>query len=471
MSRRSWIGVAVVVAIVVIVIVVLRLQRSGNLTGGMLGSSFTQTVSAELGNISLIITADGEVEAINVVEVKSKASGEIISLPWESGDYVKEGDVLAQLDTRTVLTQLSQAEADLEVAKANIELMRRTLKRQGDLRNKGLISEEEYDRTVLETRQAEAALVAAEAQKENADERVEDTTLRAPFSGVILDKQVEEGQIIASGTSLYAAGTTLLRLADLSRVRIVANIDETDVGRIREGVGVTITVDAFPDQTFHGEVQKVEPRAILEQNVITFPVVTEIDNPDGKLLPGMTAEVEIVAEERNNVLTLPSDAVYDAKTIRLFASQFGLEVPETPRPGAGGPAAAGQSVENAEPGAGRGPGAQTGMTREQMMQMRARFAREGRTPPFMQGSAGAGSTGLAGTVGKPGVGFVLLKKGDSLEVKRVITGLNNYEQVEILRGITAGDNVLLVTQSRALLEQKLFRERFQQSRGIPGTRR
>jgi HlyD family secretion protein len=425
-------------------------------------------VSAAIGDINLIITADAEVEAINVVEVKSKASGEIISLPWESGDHVEEGAVLAQLDTRTVLTQLSQAEADLEVARANIELMQKTLERKKDLREKGLISEEEYDRAVLEARQAEAALVAAQAQKENADERLEDTTLRAPFSGVILDKHVEEGQIIASGTSLYSAGTTLLTLAELSRVRIVANIDETDVGSIREGVDVSITVDAFPEKSYRGRVLKVEPRATLEQNVITFPVVTEIDNADGKLFPGMTAEIEIVAEERNSVLTLPSEAVYDAKTIRILAAQFDVTIPNAPN--AGGQTKPGQPGQKPAPGAGGGPGGRPNLPREQMMQMRAGVAQGGGDPQARQRMPGVGSGEQAGMTGKPSIGFVLLKRGDSLEVKRVLTGLNNYEQVEILRGIGEGDEVLLVTQSRALLDQQRFRERFQQSRGMPGTR-
>jgi len=463
MSKRLWIAIVLGCA-AVLAVLLLRYSSSDRAFGRNGEPALTRTVAAERGDIRLVISADGQVEAINIVEIKSKASGEIIHLPWESGDRVREGEVLAQLDPTTAKTTLRQAEADLEVAKAKVELMKKTLERKRKLLEKGLISEEDYDRAVLDSRQAEAELVSAETRKENADEKLKDTTVRAPISGIILEKRVEEGQIIASGVSLYSAGTTLLSLADLSKVRVVANIDETDVGRIHEGVDVTITVDAYPQEVFHGKVLKIEPRAVLEQNVITFPVVTEITNPSGKLLPGMSAEMEVVADERRQVVCLPSEAVYDTKSLHILAAELGVDLPEAQTGNLRAPSTAkpdgGKPIDPRSPKAGEvSPGRQR---RGLAAPPGGRFHAEG---------AGGRAAGAAFSNSRFAPRYVLLEKDGKLEARRVLTGLDNYEKVEILKGIEEGDRVLLVTQSRALQDQQRFKERFRQMRGMPGTKK
>ena len=281
-------------------------------------------VPVERRDIVVQVSATGIIEPIRIIEIKSKASGEIIRMPVETGDVIAKGALLAQVDTTDVAAALRQSEADLDVVRARLIIAGRQRARADTLLRRGMISADEYDRAILEHTTARANLIKTETSVQQARERVDDTVVRAPSTGTIISKTVEQGQIIASATREVTGGTTLLKMADLTRVQVRALVDETDLGKVRSGQRVTVQVDAFPERTFHGSILKVEPQAVDQQSITFFPVLIHIDNEDGVLRPGMNANVDIHILRRDGVLALPSEAIKTVRNAALTAPLLGL---------------------------------------------------------------------------------------------------------------------------------------------------
>ena len=272
-------------------------------------SSVIRTEAVRRRTIVLSAEATGVVEPVNIVEVKSKASGQINRMTVETGSDVQPGDLLVQLDTRDVVARYNQAKADWDAAKSRLDVALETRRRQRQLFQERIITEQEFQQGLADSSSSAGAFIRAGAALDIAEQQRDDATVRAPIAGTIIDKTVSVGSVITSSTGSMGAGTTLLKMADLSRVRVRAHFNETDIGNVQPGLAATVTVDAFPDAPFRGIVEKIEPIAVVQQSVTMFPVLIALDNAERKLKPGMNGEVAVRLDERSDVLAVASDAI------------------------------------------------------------------------------------------------------------------------------------------------------------------
>jgi HlyD family secretion protein len=275
-------------------------------------------------NMRITAEATGNVEPVREVEVKSKASGEVLRLHVDVGDEVQPGDLLAEIDPRDVINAYEQAEADLNVAKVRAEISEAQLRRSEALFEAGVITEQEFESQRSDYANAQASLVKAETTKELRELQRYDVTIRAPSAGTILTRNVEEGTVIQSASSNVSGGTALFVMADLNQVQIRVLVDETDMGQIAPGQETSVQVEAYPGRNFPGVVEKMEPQAVNQQNVTMFPVIVRLDNRAGLLMPGMNAEVETLLVERPNVLIVPNNAVVQPTEVAPAAAVLGL---------------------------------------------------------------------------------------------------------------------------------------------------
>src|SRR5437867_5678002 len=289
------------------------------------GTQEIMAVPVERRDIALTIEATGTVEPIDLVEVKSKASGQIVRMPVQVGSVVRRGDLLAQIDPRDVQNQYSQALAALQAAQARVDISLIQKKRSDDLFVGQVITADEHESATLDYANAQAALVKARTDLDLARQRREDATVRAPIEGTVLDQAVSSGQVISSATSSASGGTTLLHMADLAKIRLRALVGETDIGNVQPGQTATVTVDAFPQRTFTGRVEKIEPQAVVQQSVTMFPVLISISNEERVLLPGMNGEVAMLVDRHDGVPAVPLDAVRSVRELPVAAAALGLD--------------------------------------------------------------------------------------------------------------------------------------------------
>ncbi len=292
---------------------------------GIAGCHQTQTpqayeaVPVQRRNLIVSASASGAIEPVLTVDVKSKASGEIIGMNVQTGDDVKEDQLLASIDPRIPRNNLAQAQANLQVAQAQLSNAKAQLARSDTLFKAQAITQTEYDGAKLDYANANAAVIRAQSDLENARDRMNDTKLRAPLAGTIITKNVELGTVISSPTTDVGGGTVLFRMANLDTVQIRALVDETDIGKVQPGMLSTITVDAYPNRPFEGSVLKIEPQATVQQNVTMFNVLVRIPNPGHLLKPGMNTEVEIHVGRRDNALAIPNAALRTQRDVASAA--------------------------------------------------------------------------------------------------------------------------------------------------------
>jgi len=277
-----------------------------------------QDISSELLEVS--IEASGIIEAISSIEIKSKASGEILYLGAEVGDFVNKGSVLGQIDQRTPTNILNQSKSDLEASKVRLENAKSQYERGIELHENGSISDKAFEDIQENFAQAKSTLVRTEVSYENAKIALDDTVVRSPISGTIISRPVEVGQVISSPTSAVGGGTLLMTMADLSKVRVRALVDEIDVGKVSIGQMVSIKVAAYRDKEFFGTVSKIEPLAKVDQNVTTFPVLIDIDNKENLLLLGMNTDVVIEILNKQVSMSAPTMSLRTRKDIYSAAS-------------------------------------------------------------------------------------------------------------------------------------------------------
>jgi HlyD family secretion protein len=315
-------------------------------------------VPLETRDIVLSAEAAGTIEPVTTIEVKSKASGEIIEIAVETGDRVVRGDLLVRVDQRVARNALTQSEADLEVSQAQLDNARAQFERSDALHATQYISDEEYEAARLAFANARASLVRAERNLEDARISFEDTEVRAPAAGIVLSRNVEVGSVIQSASQNVSGGSVLLRMADLDTVQVRTLVDETDIGKLSAGLPVTITVDAFPGRDFTGSVLKIEPEALEQQNVVMFPVLVRIGNREGLLRSGMSCEVEIHLGSAEGVLAVPNAALRTDGDVASAAQVLGLDMaivreqleagpgsrPAAPRSGQSSAAAGGETI-------------------------------------------------------------------------------------------------------------------------------
>ena len=306
-------------------IVVLLVALAFSFSGGK-ESDFDFYTIEEIGpkQLELIVEASGAIEAISAVEIKSKASGEILYLGAEVGDLIQKSEVLARIDQRTPSNTLSQTQADLDVAIVRLGNADSQLKRGIELHKAKSISDKAFEDIQEQHATAKAQLVRAEVFLENAKIALDDTLVRSPIKGTVIFRPVEIGQVITSPTAAVGGGTLLMTMANLNQVRVRAVVDEIDIGKISLDQEVTLRVSAFRDKKFTGIVSKVEPLGLDVQNVTTFPVLIDIENKENLLLLGMNTEVEIEILNEKASLAVPSGSLRTRKDISFVAALVGV---------------------------------------------------------------------------------------------------------------------------------------------------
>jgi len=283
-------------------------------------TTFYKKENVSTKKLELSIEASGIIEAISSVEIKSKASGEILFLGAEVGDLVEKGSILGQIDQRTPKNILDQAKSDLEAAKVRLANAKSQFERGKELHENASISDKDFEDIQESFVQAKSTLVRTEVSYENAKIALDDTIVRSPVQGTIISRPVEVGQVISSPTSAVGGGTILMTMADLAKVRVRALVDEIDVGKVSIGQIVSIKVAAYRDKEFFGVVSKIEPQAKIEQNVTTFPVLIDIENDENLLLLGMNTDVVIEVLNKEVSLSAPKMSLRTRKDVYSAAS-------------------------------------------------------------------------------------------------------------------------------------------------------
>ena len=290
-----------------------------------------QAVPVIRRDIVVSAEAAGAVEAITVVNVKSRASGTILRMPAQTGMRVRIGDTLVIVDRRDPTNAYNQAQAELTVAQANLQNAEANKQRISAMFAGQLASAQDNENANLTFAQAQAQLVRARTSLQQASDALSDCTVEATVNGVILTKGVDVGTVIASAVNQVSGGTTLLTMANLDTVQLRVQVDETDIGKIQPGLQADITVDAFPNRPFHGQVLKIEPQSTVNNNVTMFPVLIWIPNEQGLLLPGMNANVQIHVANTSNVLAIPNAALRTQRDVTSAATVLGLNPQDVQR--------------------------------------------------------------------------------------------------------------------------------------------
>ena len=275
--------------------------------------------------LEVSIEASGVIEAISSVEIKSKASGEVLFLGAEVGDFVDRGFMLAQIDQRTANNIVDQTKSDLEAAKVRLLNAESQYDRGIELHKQSSISDKDFEDIKENYAQAKSTLVRNEVSFENAKISLDDTEVKSPIDGTVISRPVEVGQVISSPTSAFGEGSILMMMADLSKVRVRALVDEIDVGKVEIGQSVSIKVAAYRDREFIGTVSKIEPKAYIQQNVTTFPVLIDINNEGNLLLIGMNTDVVIQILDKNVSLSVPTMSLRTRKDIYTAAAVLDIE--------------------------------------------------------------------------------------------------------------------------------------------------
>ena len=471
-----------------------------------------QALAVEKRDIVVSAQASGAIQPDTTVEVKTRASGEVLQILAETGQLVKRGTLLIRIDPRQAKNAVDQSKAQLTLNEAQLDNAKTQLERSRTLREAQTITQQEYETAQLNYASASAAVVRARIDVENNEISLEDTDVKAPITGVIIQKGVERGQVVASATFNAGGGTVLMKMADLNLVQVRTLVDETDIGKIKAGQATTVTVDAYPNRPFQGEVLKIEPLAEVQQNVTMFPVLVRIDNREGLLRPGMNSEVEIHVGRRDSVLAVPNAALRTQRDVESAAGVLGLSMDQVneqlaaaDKPAAPqGDTAAHQVSLGA--GAGAPPGAAPaadkpagktmttpdgrvvklpeGTTEKQVRAIFAKF-RNGEQPTPEEravlqkmrqlngGGAGGGRPRPQGNDYQFGGNYVVfLATPEGPRATRVRTGLTDLDYSEVVSGLKAGDSVLVLPSASLINSQQEFKNRIQNMTGggMPGMR-
>lgn len=292
------------IAVVVIVIVAVA-------TWAMSGGKKEEDINFKEEKVALktlqnSVTATGTIEAVTSVTVGTQVSGIVNKLYVDYNSQVKKGQVIAELDKTNLLSELNTAKANLASAQSSLNYQAANMERYKTLYKKGLVSADEYENALLTYRQAKEQVASSKENVQRAQTNLGYATITSPIDGTVISKSVEEGQTVAASFNTPELFTIA---KDLTNMQVVANVDEADIGNVKEGDRVTFTVDAYPDDTFEGTVKQVRLEATTTNNVVTYEVVISAPNADLKLKPGLTANVTIYTQERSGVLAVANKAL------------------------------------------------------------------------------------------------------------------------------------------------------------------
>jgi len=285
------------------------------------------TEKAVVANIQNSITATGTIEPVTSVTVGTQVSGIVSRLYVDYNSTVKKGQVIAELDKTNLISQLNAAKASLNSMQSTLDYQQANYNRYKNLYEKGLVSADEFEQANLSYVQAKNQVASAREEVQRAQTNLGYATITSPIDGVVLSKSVEEGQTVASS---FSTPELFVIAQDLTNMRVIADIDEADIGGVLEGQRVSFTVDAFPDDSFEGHVTQVRQQATTESNVVTYEVVISAPNNDLKLRPGLTANVTIFTLEKNGVLAVPAKALRFTPNEAILTEDQTIEDVEAP---------------------------------------------------------------------------------------------------------------------------------------------
>lgn len=292
------------IAVVVIVIVAVAAWA---MSGGKKEEDINfKEEKVALKTLQNSVTATGTIEAVTSVTVGTQVSGIVNKLYVDYNSQVKKGQVIAELDKTNLLSELNTAKANLASAQSSLNYQAANMERYKTLYKKGLVSADEYENALLTYRQAKEQVASSKENMQRAQTNLGYATITSPIDGTVISKSVEEGQTVAASFNTPELFTIA---KDLTNMQVVANVDEADIGNVKEGDRVTFTVDAYPDDTFEGTVKQVRLEATTTNNVVTYEVVISAPNADLKLKPGLTANVTIYTQERSGVLAVANKAL------------------------------------------------------------------------------------------------------------------------------------------------------------------
>lgn len=292
------------IAVVVIVIVAVAAWA---MSGGKKEEDINfKEEKVALKTLQNSVTATGTIEAVTSVTVGTQVSGIVNKLYVDYNSQVKKGQVIAELDKTNLLSELNTSKANLASAQSSLNYQAANMERYKTLYKKGLVSADEYENALLTYRQAKEQVASSKENVQRAQTNLGYATITSPFDGTVISKSVEEGQTVAASFNTPELFTIA---KDLTNMQVVANVDEADIGGVKEGNRVTFTVDAYPDDTFEGTVKQVRLEATTTNNVVTYEVVISAPNADLKLKPGLTANVTIYTQERSGVLAVANKAL------------------------------------------------------------------------------------------------------------------------------------------------------------------
>ena len=312
-GKKGWIAIGVVAVIIIFALV--------KCTGGKKEEKISfDTAKVQKTNIQTSITATGTIEPVTSVTVGTQVSGIVSHLYVDYNSVVKKGQVIAELDRTNLMSELNTAKANLSSAQSSLNYQFSNYNRYKELHDKGLVSADEFESARLQYLQAKEQVNTSKESLQRAQTNLGYATITSPIDGIILSKSVEEGQTVAAS---FNTPELFVIAQDLTNMRVIADIDEADIGGVKEGQRVSFTVDAFPDDHFEGQVTQVRQQATTESNVVTYEVVISAPNNDLKLKPGLTANVTIYTLEKNDVMAVP------AKALRFQPNEAFLQKGET----------------------------------------------------------------------------------------------------------------------------------------------
>ncbi|MBI3586276.1 MAG: efflux RND transporter periplasmic adaptor subunit [Ignavibacteriales bacterium] len=462
------------------------------------------------GDLNLSVSANGVVQPINKVEIKSKASGQILELNFVEGQSVKKGELLIALDQTLTKNDHDQAKADLALAEAALSQSNNNYKRAQGLFEKKLISPQELDQSKVDFVRSQSQLVKAKAALSSAADRLRDTRIVAPTSGVILTKNVDPGQIIASGVSNVGGGTILATVANMDEVNVETNVDEVDIGKVKVGQQAKVVADAYPDDSFPGEVVRIAPLGKTQQNVTTFNVIILVKNIGGKLKAGMSTSVEIEIFRRQQVLLVPNEALKDPRSeagralLASFQQNGGAEKKEgavkadsakkESADSASGTRtdfrAMREKMQNASPEERQKLQAQMRQQFQERMAKMSPEERQNLMNRMQQRNDGQGQGGggfmMFGGGGDAGGGMrqrresqvgnenevkqrvIVVKDGDQFVPKIIKVGASNFDYSEVFDGLKEGDEIQITTVSRAKIAAEQMNDRMRSMQSMGG---
>ena len=469
-----------------------------------------QAVAVQKRDIVVTAQASGAINADTVVQVKSKASGEILDIKVQTGDLVRRGTLMLQVDQRIPANQVATARATLQVDSAQLANARAQLKRQQELFAARAVTQQELEQAQLQVAQANASVVRDGIALDDAKIAMGDTEVRAPITGTVIEQTVQRGTVISSPTNSASGGTALLTMADLSQVQVRTWVDETDIGKIHQGMDANVTVAAFPNRPFRGIVAKIEPQADTIQNVTMFPVLVNIDNKDNLLKPGMNADVKMSVGSRAGVLAIPNAALRTERDVASAGTVLGISPTDLQQmltdakkvmadaaaqkadtsAGVPLPNAAGGAADQGRGGAGGAkPDSAGGRRGRRTGGDSTTRGNGGGRQGGGGGNAGNAAGGATGTTGNGGGGggrgrggrgagksdfsfggryiVFAMKNGKAMPVY-IQTGLTDLDYSEVKLGLVEGDSVLLLPSASMVQQQQQLQQRMSQNSGLPG---